>query len=80
MSKSTLEKLREIMVDVFDADDDLEISPTTTADDVEEWDSLSHIRLMVAIERAFKIRFKGSEIDDLKNIGELVAVIDAKVN
>ena len=80
MSKSTLEKLREIMVDVFDADDDLEISPTTTADDVEEWDSLSHIRLMVAIERAFNIRFKGSEIDDLKNIGELVAVIDAKVN
>lgn len=79
MSESTLEKLREIMIDVFDADDDLVVVPETSAEDIDEWDSLSHIRLMVAIERAFDIKFKGSEIDGLKNIGDLVAVIDTKV-
>lgn len=79
MSESTLEKLREIMIDVFDADDDLVVVPETSAEDIDEWDSLSHIRLMVAIERAFDIKFKGSEIDGLKNIGDLATVIDAKV-
>ena len=78
MSESTLEKLREIMIDVFDADDDLVVVPETSAEDIDEWDSLSHIRLMVAIERGFNIKFKSSEIDGLKNIGELAAVIDAK--
>jgi len=79
MSESTLETVREIMIDVFDVDDDLEINPATSAEDVEEWDSLSHIRLIVAIERQLGIKFKNSEIEGLKNVGELVLVIDSKL-
>jgi acyl carrier protein len=73
-----LESLRKIMIDVFDLDD-LDISPATTADDVEDWDSLSHIRLMVAIERQFKIKFQNSEIESLTNVGDLVQVIAQKI-
>ena len=73
-----LEKLRDIMIDVFDLDD-LQISAQTTADDVEDWDSLSHIRLMVAVERQFKIKFQNSEIESLTNVGELVQVIARKI-
>jgi acyl carrier protein len=69
--------IRDIMADVLDIDAD-DIGPATTAADVEEWDSLSHIRLMVAIERRFGITFENSEIAGLKNVGELVALIEAK--
>jgi acyl carrier protein len=74
----TLSVVREIMEDVFDVDN-LEVTTKTTADDIEEWDSLSHIRLVVAIERRFKIEFKNSEIGNLKNVGDLIGLIDAKV-
>jgi acyl carrier protein len=69
--------IRDIMADVLDIDAD-DIEPATTAADVEEWDSLSHIRLMVAIERRFGIAFENAEIAGLKNVGELVALIEAK--
>lgn len=78
MSESTLETIREIMIDVFDIDDDLAISNATSADDIEEWDSLSHIRLIVAVERNFGIKFTNSEIESLENVGELIALIEAK--
>ena len=74
---NVLVSLREIMVDVFD-NDDLEIDASTSADDVEEWDSLSHIRLIVAVERKFGVKFKNSEIESLKNVGELAKLIEAK--
>ena len=77
-SSDTLSTVRTVMEDVFDVDN-LQIAPETTADDIEEWDSLSHIRLVVAIERKFKIEFKNSEIGNLKNVGDLVTLIDAKV-
>jgi acyl carrier protein len=77
-TKDTLSVVREIMEDVFDVEN-LEVTPKTTADDIEEWDSLSHIRLVVAIERRFKIEFKNSEIGNLKNVGDLIGLIDAKV-
>jgi acyl carrier protein len=79
MSSDTLERVREIMQDVFDLDD-LTLTPATTAEDIEEWDSLSHIRLMVAIERKFKIRFKNAEIAGLQNVGDLVKAIDGKIS
>jgi acyl carrier protein len=72
-----LAQLRELMIDVFDVDD-LEITPATTAEDIEEWDSLSHVRLIVAVERKFGFRFKTSEIEDLKSVGDLVALIQDK--
>lgn len=77
-STNTLSTVNEIMIDVFDLDD-LEVTPETTAADVEEWDSLSHIRLVVAIERKFGFKFKNSEIESLKTVGDLVNLIDTKV-
>jgi len=66
------------MEDVFDLDD-LTISPETNAEDIEEWDSLSHIRLIVAIERRMKIKFKNAELERLTNVGDLVKLIDTKL-
>ena len=74
---ATQDRVRNLMMDVFDIDD-LEITTATTAEDVEEWDSLHHIRLIVAIERAFKIRFSNPEVEALKNVGDLVTLIDRK--
>jgi acyl carrier protein len=76
-STSTLEQVRLAMEDVFDLDD-LTIGPETTADNIEEWDSLSHIRLIVAIERRMKIKFTNAEVERLKNVGDLVELIDLK--
>lgn len=77
-SNDTVQSLKEIMIDVFD-NDDLDIDQNTTADDVEEWDSLSHIRLIVRVERKFGVKFTNSEIESLKNVGDLAKLIDAKV-
>jgi acyl carrier protein len=72
-----LQRVGEIMADTFDLDD-LALTPETTAGDVEEWDSLSHVRLIVAIERAFKIKFSNAEIERLRNVGSLVDAIASK--
>jgi len=77
-SGDILLEIQDIMRDVFDVDD-LVISESTTADDIEEWDSLSHIRLIVAIERKFGFKFKNSEIETLKNVGDLIGLIQSKV-
>ena len=76
-SRDLLLEIQDIMRDVFDVDD-LVISENTSADDVEEWDSLSHIRLIVAIEREFGFKFKNSEIESLKNVGDLIKLIQSK--
>lgn len=68
------QKLVPIFRDVFD-DDDLALRPDMTADDVAEWDSMSHIRLVLTIERQFKLAFPASRISQLKNVGDLVALI-----
>lgn len=72
-----LREITEIMRDVFD-EDDLEVSLETSAEDVEEWDSLSHVRLIVAVERKFGFKFKNSEIEALKNVGDLVNMVATK--
>ena len=63
---------------VFD-DDELVIAPATSADDVEGWDSLSHIRLMVAIETVFNVRIRAPEAAKLNNVGELADLIERKL-
>jgi acyl carrier protein len=73
----TIQRVRDIMMDVFELDE-LPITEATTADDIEQWNSLSHIRLIVAIERAFQIRFTNAEIESLKDVGDLIRRIDAK--
>ena len=63
---------------VFD-DSELTIAADTTADDVENWDSLTHIDLIVAMEKEFKVRFTTAEVTGLKNVGELMGIISRKL-
>ncbi len=70
-------KLTEIFRDVFD-DEDIEISDTTTADDIEEWDSLEHITLISAVEKAFKMRFTMKEVSSMKNVGEMMTILEER--
>ncbi len=72
------EKLNEIFRDVLDLDE-CELTDGTSANDIEEWDSLSHIQLIVAIEKAFKIKFTSLEIMKWKNVGEMVDTIEQRI-
>ena len=72
-------ELEEIFVDVLDLDDVI-LTDETVADDVEGWDSLSHIILISSIERKFNIKFNMKEIVNLQNVGELVNLILEKIN
>jgi acyl carrier protein len=71
-------KVQDVMCDVFDIDD-LHISDSTSADDIDEWDSLSHIRFMITLERLFGFKFLNEEIAELKDVGDLVTVIQRKL-
>jgi acyl carrier protein len=72
-----LSRLQDIMADVFD-EDDLTVTRETSAEDVEDWDSLSHIRLMVAVEREFGVKFTNAEIEHLEKVGDLIDLIKQK--
>mgnify|MGYP001427141207 CR=1 FL=1 len=74
------EKLNEIFEDVLDLDETPNLTDETAANDIEEWDSLSHIQLIVAIEKGFKVKFTSAEIIKWKNVGEMVDTIIARVN
>lgn len=73
-----LEKLNEIFVAVLD-NEDIKLTETTTAADIEEWDSLYHIQLVVAIERNYKIKFTASEIQSWKNVGDMINAVKSKL-
>ncbi|HVJ53694.1 MAG TPA: acyl carrier protein [Aliidongia sp.] len=78
MDQNTLMgKLTEIFRDVFD-DDDITLRGDMTAKDVEGWDSVAHIRLMLSIEQKFGFRFEVEEISELRNVGELAAAISKR--
>ena len=70
-------RLSEIFQDVFD-DESILLAPELSAKDVQGWDSLTHIRLILAVERAFKVRFSTSEISRLQSVGDLVALIETR--
>lgn len=72
------ERLTKVFHNVFD-NDTIELTPGLTADDVDEWDSLSHINLMIAIELEFGIEFLQSEIQNFANVGELTETIEKKI-
>ena len=74
---SVLDKLTTVLRDVFD-NDEVVATPDLTAHKVDGWDSLGNIRLFIEIERVFSIRFSAMETTSLKNVGELVAVIEKK--
>ena len=71
-------KLTAVFREVFD-EDELNLTPQTTADDVDGWDSLAHIRLVLAVSKAFGVKFSASEIGNLKNVGEFADLIEKKV-
>ena len=72
-----LQKLTLIFREVFD-DDSIRLSRNTTAQDIEDWDSLEHITLIGAVENACHIRFKMHEVSTMKNVGEMVDIIAAR--
>ena len=73
----TLEILNGIFRQVFD-DDSLVVTRDTTANDIEEWDSLTHMNLVMAVEQRFKIRVALGELQSLKNVGGMVDLVDKK--
>lgn len=74
---ATRDQLQEIFRDLFD-DESIVLTDSTSAKDVAGWDSLKNVRLIVQIEKAFKIRFGTGEVVGLNNVGELLALIDKK--
>jgi len=72
------ERLTNVFQQVFD-DSTIELTPDLTADDVDGWDSLSHVNLLIAVEMEFGIEFKQSEIQSFANVGELMQSIESKL-
>jgi acyl carrier protein len=72
-----LGRLNEVFRSVFD-DPNLTVSPATTAKDVPGWDSIVHITLVIEVEREFGVKFQMSEIEKLRNVGDLLAILAAK--
>ena len=73
------EGLNEVFKDVFD-DEEITVTAETTADDIEDWDSLEHINLIVAVEKKFGMKFSMGEVTTMKNVGEMVDVILAAIS
>lgn len=71
-------EVTEIFRDVFD-DDELIIKDETNSDDIEDWDSLEHINLVVAMEKRFSMKFNLKEVGKLANVGEMVDLIERKL-
>ena len=74
-----LEEINRIFKEVFD-NESLHVNPTTTANDIDEWDSLMHIRLIISHEIHFKIKFTTQEITELENVGEFADLIYTRLS
>jgi acyl carrier protein len=77
MEDGILMKLTEVFRDVF-ADDSLVLSRETTAMDINGWDSLAHVTLMLHVQRAFRVRLSALETSQLRNVGTLVELLHSK--
>jgi acyl carrier protein len=73
MQDPILTRLTTVFREVFD-DDELTLTPAMTADDVDGWDSLAHIRLILSVQKAFGIKFSPVEMNRLKDVGDLIAL------
>ena len=76
-AKELKKRLTEVFRDVFD-DDSIVITADTTADDIEDWDSIEHITLIGAVEDEFGMKFKMGEVSGMNNVGEMMKIITAR--
>ena len=74
-----MEKVNEIFRDVFD-DETLVITDSTNSDDIEDWDSLEHISLIISMEKEFGLKFDIKEVNKLENVGQMVDMIRDKLD
>ena len=75
-------EIYSVLTDVFHQvleDDTIELTPATTAEDVDEWDSMNHIFIVVELEKRFGIKFQAAEMEELKNVGELASLVKQKL-
>lgn len=78
-SPELYDRLTEVFHDVFD-DADIVLSPQLTADDVDGWDSLTHIRLVLSVQKEFGVTFSSGDVTQMKNVGDLADLIAKKLN
>lgn len=80
MNRNSIQnKVTEIFHQVFD-DEDLVITDSTCAQDIEDWDSLEQINLLIAMEKEFHVKFHIREVNHLKNVGEMIDLIERKLS
>lgn len=72
------EKLNSVFRDIFD-DEDITVNDATTADDIEDWDSLEHINLIAAVEQEFGMKFTMGQVVTMKNVGEMADIIMSQI-
>lgn len=77
--EEVFEKLNEVFRDVFD-DEEITVTDTTTADDIEDWDSLEHINLLAAVEQEFGMKFNMGQVVSMKNVGEMADIILSQIS
>ena len=73
-----LDLLQEVFKEVFKKSD-IEINPSMTANDIDRWDSITHMKLIAAVEKKFNVDFSYKEVMALKNIGDLLTLVESKV-
>ena len=76
---SILERIQPIFRDIFD-DEDLTVTETTVAADVENWDSFAQMQIVMGIEEMFGIKFSTDEVTELKNVGDVVKAVERHIN
>ncbi len=72
-----IERLNDVFRDVF-GDDSISVTADTTSADIDDWDSIEHINLIGAVESEFGMRFKMREVSGMKNVGEMISIIDER--
>ena len=75
--EKVVDRLNHLFRDIFD-DDDIAVTDDTVAADIEGWDSLAHITLILGVEREFRIKMTAAEVGSLKNVGQMIDVIVAR--
>ena len=75
--EEVVERLNHLFRDIFD-DDDISVTDATTAADIDGWDSLAHITLILSVEREFRIKMTAAEVGSLKNVGQMIDIITAR--